>query len=52
MWRFEALQRVPLLARLDHKTKAAVAAALGQVHMPKGTAVVTQVRLLLHVEGL
>jgi hypothetical protein len=45
MWRFEALQRVPLFARLDHKTKAAVAAALGQVHMPKGTAVVTQVRL-------
>ncbi|WIA19038.1 hypothetical protein OEZ85_003698 [Tetradesmus obliquus] len=42
MWRFEALQRVPLLARLDHKTKAAVAAALGQVAMPKGTAVVTQ----------
>lgn len=47
MWRFEALQRVPLFARLDHKTKAAVAAALGQVNMPKGTAVVTQVSGLL-----
>eukprot|EP00878_Enallax_costatus_P044420 GHUV01053026.1.p1 GENE.GHUV01053026.1~~GHUV01053026.1.p1 ORF type:complete len:120 (-),score=28.76 GHUV01053026.1:127-486(-) len=43
MWRFEALQRVPLFAKLDNKTKASVAAALGQVQMPKGTAVVTQV---------
>ena len=43
MWRFEALQRVPLFARIDAKTKAAVAAALGQVSMPGGTAVVTQV---------
>jgi hypothetical protein len=51
MWRFEALQRVPLFARLDHKTKAAVAAALGQVHMLKGTAVVTQVRLLMKQQG-
>eukprot|EP00879_Flechtneria_rotunda_P024070 GHRR01025496.1.p1 GENE.GHRR01025496.1~~GHRR01025496.1.p1 ORF type:complete len:154 (-),score=33.94 GHRR01025496.1:221-682(-) len=47
MWRFEALQRVPLFARLDNKTKAAVASALGQVVMPKGTAVVTQVRCRL-----
>lgn len=44
MWRFEALQRVPLFAQLDNKTKVAVAGALGQVNMPKGTAVVTQVR--------
>lgn len=42
MWRFEALQRVPLFAKLDHKSKAAVASALGQVNMPKGTAIVTQ----------
>lgn len=42
MWRFEALQRVPLFAGLDPKTKGAIASALGQVSMPKGTAVVTQ----------
>jgi len=40
----QALQRVPLFAGLDPKTKGAIATALGQVSMPKGTAVVTQVR--------
>lgn len=34
---------MPLFASLDPKTKGAIAAALGQVSMPKGTAVVTQV---------
>lgn len=38
----QALQRVPLFAGLDPKTKGAIASALGQVSMPKGTAVVTQ----------
>jgi hypothetical protein len=38
----QALQRVPLFAGLDSKTKGAIASALGQVSMPKGTAVVTQ----------
>jgi hypothetical protein len=41
----QALQRVPLFAGLDPKTKGAIASALGQVSMPKGTAVVTQVRV-------
>lgn len=45
MWRFEALQRVPLFSHLDAKTKAAVAAALGQVSIARGTAVVTQVKV-------
>lgn len=40
----QALQRVPLFSGLDPKTKGAIASALGQVSMPKGTAVVTQVR--------
>lgn len=51
MWRFEALQRVPLFAKLVNKTKAAVASALGQVNMPKGTAVVTQVSRLLNIRA-
>lgn len=33
---------MPLFAGLDPKTKGAIASALGQVSMPKGTAVVTQ----------
>jgi hypothetical protein len=36
---------VPLFAGLDPKVKGAIASALGQVSMLKGTAVVTQVRL-------
>lgn len=52
MWRFEALQRVPLFAKLDHKTKAGVASALGQVNMPKGTAVVTQVGWWMDLRAL
>lgn len=54
MWCFivlQALQRVPLFAGLDPKTKGAIASALGQVSMPKGTAVVTQVRSDLFASG-
>jgi hypothetical protein len=47
----QALQRVPLFAGLDPKVKGAIASALGQVSMLKGTAVVTQVRLS-QVEGI
>lgn len=48
----QALQRVPLFAGLDPKTKGAIASALGQVSMPKGTAVVTQVGGNRHARGL
>lgn len=48
----QALQRVPLFAGLDPKTKGAIASALGQVSMPKGTAVVTQVGGGVRVLGL
>lgn len=45
----QALQRVPLFAGLDPKTKGGIASALGQVSMPKGTAVVTQVGAVISV---
>ncbi len=43
MWRFEALRRVPLFAKLSDAQRDGLAAALEQVTFPKGTAVVTQV---------
>jgi hypothetical protein len=47
MWRFEALRRVPLLKGLPDKQRAELAAALRQLGVPKGSAVVTQARVLL-----
>lgn len=45
MWRFEALRRVPLLRGLPDKARGELSAALGQLAVSKGDAVVTQVRL-------
>ena len=42
MWRFEALRRVPLLQGLPDKARAELAAALSQLTVPRGAAVVTQ----------
>ena len=44
MWRFEALRRVPLLRGLPDKSRAELAAALKQLAVPRGAAVVTQAR--------
>lgn len=46
MWRFEALRRVPLLRGLPDKARAELAAALSQLTVPRGAAVVTQAGLL------
>lgn len=44
MWRFEALRRVPLFDKLTDKQKSQLASAMQQITVPKGEAIVTQVR--------